>query len=270
MQPACGDIAGQGEEEVEAISFYAYRKLLNYHCANFETREKEHFCVTLFEPYQVFRARCCDCPSGKALLRASSKALKPDGKSRPKGKSISTEKRIFRTEEAGAYLGYSAWSMRELARAGKIPFKREGRRMLFDRKDLDAWNLWHGNVHRALQLMEDLELELDREAPAENEKKLLKAIEEFDSYIKANQSFIPNYGDRYRHGEAISTGFVESTVNQVVSKRFVKKRQMGWTDKRAHQLLQIRTKVLNNEWRETLQNWYPGMNSEPDTMAMAA
>jgi hypothetical protein len=31
--------------------------------------------------------------------------------------------------------------------------------------------------------------------------------------------FIPNYGERYRHGERISTGFVESTVNQVVSKR---------------------------------------------------
>jgi hypothetical protein len=139
-------------------------------------------------------------------------------------------------------------------------------------KDLERlkWNLWHGNVRRALQLLENLELALDIEAPAENEKKLLKAIEEFDSYIKANQSFIPNYGDRYRHGEAISTGFVESTVNQVVSKRFVKKQQMRWTDQGAHQLLQIRTKVLNQEWRETLRKWYPDMKSEPDTMAMAA
>jgi len=36
---------------------------------------------------------------------------------------------------------------------------------------------------------------------------------------------IPNYGERYRNGEPIATGFVESTVNEVVSKRFCKKQQ---------------------------------------------
>jgi hypothetical protein len=35
---------------------------------------------------------------------------------------------------------------------------------------------------------------------------------EFHSYISANQPFIPNYGDRHRYGEVISTAFVESTV----------------------------------------------------------
>jgi hypothetical protein len=29
----------------------------------------------------------------------------------------------------------------------------------------------------------------------------LKAVREFSGYIEANQNFIPNYGDRYRHGE---------------------------------------------------------------------
>jgi len=45
-------------------------------------------------------------------------------------------------------------------------------------------------------------------------------------YIENNKGFIPNYGERYRAGERISTGFVESTVNQVISKRFCKKQQM--------------------------------------------
>ncbi len=31
--------------------------------------------------------------------------------------------------------------------------------------------------------------------------------------VTNNQGFIPNYGERYRAGERISTGFVESTVN---------------------------------------------------------
>jgi hypothetical protein len=50
-------------------------------------------------------------------------------------------------------------------------------------------------------------------------RKLLKAVEEFHTYIHNNAGFIPNYGERYHHGERISTGFVESTVNQVISKR---------------------------------------------------
>ena len=58
-------------------------------------------------------------------------------------------------------------------------------------------------------------------------RKLLKAVEEFHTYIRNNAGFIPNYGERYRHGERISTGFVESTVNQVVSKRMVKSSKCG-------------------------------------------
>lgn len=61
--------------------------------------------------------------------------------------------------------------------------------------------------------------------------KLLKKAEEFETYISNNRSFIANYGERYRNDERISTGFVESTVNQVVSKRMVKKQQMRWTPK---------------------------------------
>lgn len=30
--------------------------------------------------------------------------------------------------------------------------------------------------------------------------------------------FIPNYGERHRHGETISTAFVESTIHEVVSR----------------------------------------------------
>ena len=78
-------------------------------------------------------------------------------------------------------------------------------------------------------------------------------MEEFHTYITNNAGFIPNYGERYRHGERISTGFVESTVNQVVSKRMVKKQQMQWSKRGAHLLLQIRTRVLNGEWDATFR-----------------
>ena len=93
----------------------------------------------------------------------------------------------------------------------------------------------------------------------------MKAVREFHGYIEANQNFIPNYGDRYRHGEKISTAFAESAVNQVVSKRMVKKQQMRWSESGAHNLLQVRTKVLNDELRETFVRWYPGMQANEET-----
>jgi hypothetical protein len=51
--------------------------------------------------------------------------------------------------------------------------------------------------------------------------------------------------------------FVESTINQVVSRRFVKKQQMNWTLRGAHLLLQTRTTVLNHELEAVFQRWYP-------------
>jgi len=120
------------------------------------------------------------------------------------------------------------------------------------------WYLWHGNVFMALQVLDDLLMDLE---PLDNEKgitdKLWNVVSEFNTYITSNAGFIPNYRDRYYYGEAISTGFVESTVNQVVSKRMVKKQQMRWTKKGAHLLLQVRTQVLNNDWRDTFCRWYP-------------
>jgi hypothetical protein len=101
-------------------------------------------------------------------------------------------------------------------------------------------------------------------------RKLARSVREFRGYIEANQHFIPNYDDRHRYGEVISTAFVESTVNQVISKRFVKKQQMRWTKKGAHLLLQVRTQVLSEDLRPAFERWYPAMTSTDVKAALAA
>jgi hypothetical protein len=65
--------------------------------------------------------------------------------------------------------------------------------------------------------------------------------------------------DVFCYGEVISTAFVESTVNQVTSKRMVKKQQMRWTKQGAHLLLQVRLQTLNGDLRDTFCRWYPDM-----------
>jgi len=126
------------------------------------------------------------------------------------------------------------------------------------------WLLWHGNVFRALQTIDDLEVALDSDGVSLEQRKLLKTVTEFGGYIRANATSIPNYGERYRAGEAVSSAFVESTVNQVVSKRMVKKQQMRWTPRGAHLLLQVRTRVLNEDLADDFHRWYPAfMNPTP-------
>jgi hypothetical protein len=84
------------------------------------------------------------------------------------------------------------------------------------------WYLWHGNVFLALQTITYLQLDVDNEDPRPEQQKLSKAVAEFGGYIRANGAWIPNHGERCRSGEAISSAFVESAVNQVVSKRWLK------------------------------------------------
>lgn len=124
-------------------------------------------------------------------------------------------------------------------------------------------HLWHGNVEAALEGLENLIFDLDlRRHSSPAAAKLYRSVIEFDTYIRNNRDFIPNYGERYRQGDTITTSFVESTINQVVSKRFVKKQQMQWTPKGAHLLLQTRTKVLNDDLDSVFRDWYPKFRPE--------
>src|SRR6266571_3922112 len=125
------------------------------------------------------------------------------------------------------------------------------------------WSLWHGQVDKALGKIDDLESSIEPFSETYARfPKLVKALSELRTYIGNNRHLIPNYGQRYHQGEAIATSFVESTVNQVVSKRFCKKQQMQWSKQGAHLLLQTRVKTLNRELGSVFKQWYPDMEVE--------
>jgi hypothetical protein len=106
--------------------------------------------------------------------------------------------------------------------------------------------LWHRNTEEALERLGDLLMEL--------------------SFIQARSNAAKKvFGERRRQGETISTAFVESTINQVVSRRFVKKQQMQWTLRGAHLLLQTRTRVLNEDLDDLFRRWYPKFRPQPQT-----
>jgi hypothetical protein len=136
--------------------------------------------------------------------------------------------------------------------------------------------LWQGNTFRALDLLGDLhdDLELLCAGPCEDRHRaFFTRLAEFRTYIGRNAAQIPNYGERHRAGEPVSSATAESTVNQVISRRMVKKQQMRWTSRGAHLLLQIRTRVLNDDLIADFARWYPGSpgtDRRTDGFALAA
>ncbi len=50
----------------------------------------------------------------------------------------------------------------------------------------------------------------------------------------------------------------------------VKKQQMRWTPRGVHLLLQIRTRVLNDDLRLTFERWYPGLKADLESTEGAA
>jgi hypothetical protein len=129
--------------------------------------------------------------------------------------------------------------------------------------------LWHGSPHRALQTLEDLTWDVGTESG--HAKDVQDKLEEFMNYVTANLAAIPNYADRQRHGEPIATGFVEFAVNQVVSKRPMKKQQMRWTPPReptscCRSGLECSISICV---RGDFERWHPRLQSAPDAVVGA-
>ena len=132
------------------------------------------------------------------------------------------------------------------------------------------WRLWHGDAGEALTRAEQLAADvaaLDSGYP--KLKRLVKATADLATYIANNAAALPDYSERWLTGERISTAFVKSTVNLVVSRRFAKKQQMQWSKQGAHLLLQTRTRALDGTLRDLFTRWYPAMAANENVGALS-
>ena len=121
--------------------------------------------------------------------------------------------------------------------------------------------------------LEDLRDDFEFACAADTDDKqraFFERLSSFCTYIGRNSEEIPNYGERHRCGEPISTATAEATVNQVISRRMVKKQQMRWSPRGAHLLLQVRTRVLNDDLAADFARWYPGLTIPDRQLAGAA
>lgn len=53
--------------------------------------------------------------------------------------NLKIAKRLYSIKEAAVYLGRTEWALREMIWAGKLPYVKDGKRILLDIRDMDEW-----------------------------------------------------------------------------------------------------------------------------------
>ena len=141
--------------------------------------------------------------------------------------------------------------------------------ILRDDVERAKWHVWHGNIHRALQLLGDTSCGLLACIENDSRTKAAKLLDELVVYLDRNQATIPNYAERRLAGEPISSATAEATVNLVIAARMIKKQQMRWSPEGAHRMLQVRTRVLDHQLDHDINRWHP-RTTDPTNIAAAA
>jgi hypothetical protein len=122
------------------------------------------------------------------------------------------------------------------------------------------WRFWNGYTQRGIAALVDLEYWsrvqcFEHILPL---KKVADALLKLIRYLESKADSKPDYGNRYRDRLRISTGFVESTVNEIIAKRMVKKQQMRWSRHTVQAFLNVRVHVLNATLEDAFRHWHRG------------
>src|SRR4051812_44835185 len=113
--------------------------------------------------------------------------------------------------------------------------------------DRAKWRLWHGRWTGCRRKLAALCRWTKRKPVCDvaGLDRVQRRVSELLGYLERNQAALVHYAARRRHGEPISTAFVESAVNEIVAKRLNKRQQMRWSRASVQPFLDVRTAVLN-------------------------
>ena len=101
------------------------------------------------------------------------------------------------------------------------------------------WLVWHGKAGKAATRLQQLDETL-LARPAYESSTLWWNLHSVLGYIRDNPGLV-KYARRHHKGLPISSSIAESAINQIVSLRMAKQRQMRWSDEGAHLRLRAGT-----------------------------
>ena len=103
------------------------------------------------------------------------------------------------------------------------------------------WYLWHGNIEKAFEKLDDL---IGR---IKNASRVLK-LSKLKTYISNNQQYIVSYDERKNRNLPYTSHLAESTIESLINQRCKGQQHMRWSRIGLHYLLQIRSYFSGNDW----------------------
>jgi hypothetical protein len=139
---------------------------------------------------------------------------------------------------------------------GKTEDDRQEGKRLAETIERIRWRLWHGQVRRSLDLIEETAVKLEAmeegTASVAAAQKVARLLCDLETYVSGQSEIIIDYAKTRRWGEPISTAITESTVQWLLHRRMNARQQMRWSPRGAHLMLKVRTAAVN----ETLDRDY--------------
>ncbi len=112
--------------------------------------------------------------------------------------------------------------------------------------DSAKWKLWHGKPEEALA-----KLALLRDHLTDDKKK--SKLVGLYNFLDSNQTYIVNYEQRAQANQTYTSQVAESHLESIIKARQKRSKKMQWTREGAHQVLQIRAKMVSKKWKQRWQ-----------------
>ena len=131
------------------------------------------------------------------------------------------------------------------------------------------WRIWNGKA-------KDAQISIDRihallpSFESEPARKLRRALDAVDRYLRSQSAHLVDYAERHRAGQRVGTALTEGTANFLVNRRMAKAQQMRWTRRGADLLLQVRCALYNGTLGTGFGQQFLPINDPHPPMAVAA
>ncbi len=103
------------------------------------------------------------------------------------------------------------------------------------------WKIWHGESEEAItRLLSVYEVT--------SKYDYTDKIHELYKYLANNKEYLVNYVERKEQQLPYSSSIIESAIESIINERHKKKQKAQWSREGAHNVLQIRTSRVSNDW----------------------
>jgi hypothetical protein len=149
------------------------------------------------------------------------------------------------------------------------PARGAAKAMIITEVERLRWRIWNGKA-------KDAQISIDRihallpSFESEPARKLRRALDAVDRYLRSQSAHLVDYAERHRAGQRVGTALTEGTANFLVNRRMAKAQQMRWTRRGADLLLQVRCALYNGTLGTGFGQKFLPTNDPHPPMAVAA